>query len=102
EEMLLSGGNLVVHSGFSLARTFEVFKVNSWPNPSDTTFNIKLNSSNDEMVNIVVFDINNRVIRKDRFNPKDAYVFGDKLQSGLYFVQINQGSKIEIMRLIKY
>ncbi|MEH6538404.1 MAG: HYR domain-containing protein [Psychroserpens sp.] len=102
EEMLLSGGNLVVHSGFSLARTFEVFEVNSWPNPSDTTFNIKLNSTNDELVDIVVFDITNKVIRKDRFNPKDVYEFGDKLQSGLYFVQISQGSHMEIMRLIKY
>ncbi|MEH6538408.1 MAG: HYR domain-containing protein [Psychroserpens sp.] len=102
EEMLLSGGNLVVHSGFSLARTFEVFEVNSWPNPSDTTFNIKLNSTTDEMVDIIVFDITNKVIRKDKFDPKDVYVFGDKLQSGLYFVQISQGSNIEIMRLIKY
>ncbi|OUR94319.1 hypothetical protein A9Q87_01340 [Flavobacteriales bacterium 34_180_T64] len=102
EELTLTGGNLVVHSGFSNARLFEMFEVDSQPNPSDNVFNLKVKSSSDALVHVVVFDVNNKIVHTDEFNPKKEYEFGSKLQSGLYFVQVRQGSNIETIRLIKY
>ncbi|OUR92062.1 hypothetical protein A9Q87_08160, partial [Flavobacteriales bacterium 34_180_T64] len=102
DEMTLAGGNLVVHSGYSMARLIDVFEVLSWPNPTDSFFNLKINTNSQEMVKITIFDINSRLISHREFDPKEEYQFGNTLQSGSYFVRVSQGEKEEVIRLIKY
>lgn len=101
-EMTLAGGNLVVHGGFSVARIVDMFEVLSWPNPSNSFFNLKINTNSQEKVKIIVSDINNRLISQSEFDPGQEHQFGNNLQSGSYFVQISQGEKVEVIHLIKH
>jgi len=114
-EMQLSGGNLVVHSGFSLGDTttktvldtesnsFTGVEVKSWPNPSDSYFNIRLKTSNSvDLVNIKVFDVTNKLVYYNKFSPNFEFRFGENLEGGVYVVTVEQAGKIESIRLVKY
>lgn len=120
-EMQLIGGNLKVHSGFSLgnsttAKTTPIdnlidvndfdnytIELKSWPNPSDTYFNIRLNTNNNQdLVNVKVFDITNKLVYNDRIKPNLEYKFGENLEGGIYIIKVEQAGKIESVRLVKY
>ena len=113
DEMQLSGGNLVVHSGFSTtSRTApitdvdtvsDLFEVKTWPNPTDGYFNLELKTANRvDKVNIFVIDLNRRLVHVDKFDANQQYQFGDGLQSGIYFVRLSQANNTKTIRVIKY
>ncbi len=79
------------------------FGVTSWPNPSDTEFNIKLITENrsDKAV-IKVFDMNNKLVHTGEFEPTETYRFGKELQGGVYIIKVVQGKDSATDRLIKY
>ncbi|MFC4721385.1 T9SS type A sorting domain-containing protein [Geojedonia litorea] len=108
-EMQLSGGNLVVHSGFSLngryvkaETTFEGVELKSWPNPSKEYFNLKLKTQKTDKVQVEVFDINSRLVHKATIVPNEDYRFGEKLPGGVYLVNISQAGFVKTLRLVKY
>ncbi|SHJ03380.1 Por secretion system C-terminal sorting domain-containing protein, partial [Algibacter luteus] len=115
DELQLTGGNLKVHSGFSLGNTsskateplaeelFDSLELVSWPNPSDDYFILKLKSKNtvDKMY-IQVFDLNNRLVSFKTGIPNRDYKIGATLEAGLYFVTVTQGNATKIVKLIKH
>ncbi|MGB5418573.1 T9SS type A sorting domain-containing protein, partial [Algibacter sp.] len=115
DELQLTGGNLKVHSGFSLGDStskalepiveelFDSLELVSWPNPSDDYFNIKLKSKNTvEIIYIHVFDLNGRLISFKTGVPNREYKIGASLQAGLYFINVIQGNTSKQVKLIKY
>jgi hypothetical protein len=82
---------------------FDSFGITSWPNPSDTEFNVKLKTENlsDKAV-IKVFDMNNRLVHQSEFAPTQTYRFGKELPGGVYIVKVVQGKNSATDRLIKY
>jgi hypothetical protein len=110
DELQLSGGNLVVHSGFSLngryaapIESVNVIELKSWPNPSNLYFNVKLKTNNlTDRVTIQVFDTSNKRVHYQEFNPNQDYRFGENLQAGVYIVKITQSEFIQTLRLVKY
>src|SRR5690606_10035247 len=73
DELYLSGGNLIVHSGFNSGNTNQstggpdnnFLEVESWPNPSNDMFSILVNSTNTtEPIQYRVFDIAGRYIEE--------------------------------------
>ena len=113
DEMMLSAGNILVHSGFSLAKdvtvtpedpfTISNLEVLSWPNPSDSHFNIKLNTKNNvDKIDIQVYDVNNKLVHANKFEPYEEYRFGERLEAGVYIVKISQADKVYSVRLIKF
>ncbi len=79
------------------------FSVNSWPNPARDNFNIRITSNNsDELVKVQVLNIMGQQVISDSFNSNQVYEFGNKLESGLYFVKVSQGENLQILRLMKY
>ncbi len=115
-EMQLSGGNLLIHSGFSLggggAKGPDVvediddisnLEIKSWPNPSDGYFSIKINTTNNtDKIDIYVFDVTNKLVHQNQFEAEQEYQFGLRLESGVYIVKIYQANKIQFIRLVKY
>ncbi|WKK66356.1 choice-of-anchor tandem repeat GloVer-containing protein [Lutimonas zeaxanthinifaciens] len=111
----IGGGNVLVHSGFSLGYgetvvkatvnkeiIKDIFKVNSWPNPSDNYFNIEFKTSNfEDMINIYVFDLAGRMILKKQSLPNAKLELGSSFTSGIYLVKVIQGDKNEQLRLIR-
>ncbi|TVZ58856.1 putative secreted protein (Por secretion system target) [Flavobacteriaceae bacterium MAR_2010_105] len=109
-ELQLSGGNLVVHSGFSLNGryvkeevTIDTIELKSWPNPSDEYFYLRLKTKNlSDKVIVKVFDVANKMVHYNEFNPNQVYRFGENLSGGVYIVKVSQTGFIETLRLVKY
>ena len=79
------------------------FAVKSWPNPSKESFNIRISSDNTfDTIKVQVFDITGKTVHLDSMNANTAYVFGEKLGSGLYFVKVSQGNNVKTLKLMKY
>ena len=112
EEMVLSGGNLVVHSGFSLAAdvyidtsmldTEGLFEIVMDKNPFDITTTLTLKTDNkSSLVQYAVYDNNNKLLSYRVLAPSEKFVFGKGLRSGMYIVKVVQGKNVRIKRLIK-
>ena len=79
------------------------FNVKSWPNPTRDNFNIRINSNiSNELVKVQVLNIMGQIVISDSFNSNQDYKFGNKLESGLYFVKVSQGENLKVLRLMKY
>ena len=113
-EMLLSGGNLVVHSGFSssdssanrefdpIAIVSDTFEVTTWPNPSDKYFKLKLKSDNTkDRVEIHVFNAVGKLVHHEIGTSTQEFAFGKTFSIGTYMVHITQSNKQHRVRLIR-
>ena len=109
EELMLTAGNLVVHSDESKGKkptlrvsNQEFFEIKTNANPFETKGVIWLKSSNDlDPVEIVVWDINGKIIKKEVMHIDEQFMFGDKLESGIYIITVKQGGKTKSKRMIK-
>jgi len=118
DQMLLAGGNVVVHSGFNLGTVdassggksevvteiiaLDIFEVTAWPNPSKDIFNITLKSiNNEDKVEVFVFDMTGKLVHYDEGKANKNYQFGERFASGVYTVKVVQSNNSEFKRLIK-
>jgi hypothetical protein len=110
---LLGGGNLVVHSGFSVVqaapttgKTIQAsantnFEVTAYPNPSATNFNLVLKGSSKEATNIELFDVTGKLVKQYQFDYSEMIIFGDDLPAGAYTAEVQQGDQKKFVRVIK-
>ncbi len=92
----------IVAENNELPNTYN-FDINFWPNPSDSNFNLKVSSNNTAVqINIVVYDVNGRILHANSFDPQDTYQFGSELTAGIYFTKITQANKTEIIKVVKH
>jgi hypothetical protein len=83
--------------------SIEGFRIKTWPNPSNTNFNLDIKTNNKlDTVDIVVMDITGKRVHFETFNYNKAYTFGDNLKTGVYFVRVTQGINNKTIKLIKY
>lgn len=109
EEMVLSGGNIVIHSGFSSGsiesariQSDSTFEIKSDLNPFDNSALIYIESSDKfSLVTYSVFDGNNKFLYRKQLQPYQTFTFGEELKSGVYLVIAQQGKKIEQIKMIK-
>jgi PKD repeat protein len=80
---------------------FDEFSI--FPNPNQGTFNIKLNSSSNSAINVVVYDIrgrsifNNSYANTSRFNQ---VINLNTVQSGMYLVEVSDGERKAIKKIV--
>ncbi|MBK5272059.1 MAG: T9SS type A sorting domain-containing protein, partial [Bacteroidia bacterium] len=118
QQMNLSGGNLVVHSGFNLGGTeaskdalkAEVVEtlnpnlplnIKAYPNPSERFFNLFVESSNTETVHLKVYDLTGKLLYTTNGGANRTYRFGDGFISGVYIAEVQQGDKRKTVKLVK-
>jgi hypothetical protein len=118
QQMGLSGGNLVVHSGFNLNPTIttvttkidevdktapavDLFQVKAWPNPTEHHFTLITGSNTNEVVEVRIFDISGKQLKLLKARVGEAIQFGDDLTIGAYIAEIRQGNKRKMIKLIK-
>ena len=92
------------NEGSDVDKPGSIFEVKAWPNPTETVFNLKVLTENEndvDTVSIMVFDMSNKLVHQDTFNWNDEYAFGEKLDSGVYIVKITHGDQSDVLRLIK-
>jgi len=116
KQMNLTGGNLVVHSGFSVgtpATTNYVtrdaytepadqpFAVRAWPNPSERYFSLHVAGNLSDNVIIKVYDISGKQVFITSGAANHDYRFGDTFVAGVYIAEVQQGDKRSRIKLIK-
>ncbi|WP_191858648.1 T9SS type A sorting domain-containing protein [Hanstruepera ponticola] len=79
------------------------FDAVAWPNPSNTTFDMRIISpdvNNDAVV--YVYDMSNKLVHTATFRPDQKHTFGSDLDGGVYIVKVKQAKNSKVIRLIKY
>ena len=74
----------------------------AYPNPSATNFSIIIKANSDkEKITMQVVDMYGRIIETRNVNANSPIRFGDRYNSGTYFVRIMQGKEHKEIKLIK-
>jgi hypothetical protein len=121
EMMNLTGGNLVVHSGFNLGGNEQIvpkkigdlqlapvnamtrFDATAYPNPTTSQFNIKLESSNrQDEISIVVYSVNGKVVeQRQHLSAGQTIQLGGLYRPGVYILEMIQGNQRKQLKLVK-
>ena len=78
-----------------------IITINTYPNPSNAYFNLKINSDSQEDVNIEVMDLYGRKVYQSSGSINNTYSFGQNFIAGSYFVRVMQGNTKSIQKIIK-
>ncbi|MFN3968403.1 choice-of-anchor I family protein [Flavobacterium sp.] len=83
--------------------TNELFSAIAYPNPFAVTFAIDVNTSSKEMISIKVYDMVGRLIERIDTTADDleGLTIGNNYPSGVYNVNITNGSDIKTIRVVK-
>lgn len=75
----------------------------AFPNPSSTSFSLKLKGYNqNENIRMEVTDAVGRIVEvKEHLSSKSMLQFGSGYTPGIYFSRITQGSKVVMLKLVK-
>lgn len=90
----------------SLGRVAEVatsFKAQSYPNPFIGSFQLSVNTSSDESISVIVYDMLGKIVENKTVNTTDieTVTLGENYQSGIYNVIVSQGNDAKSIRVIK-
>ena len=120
QQMKLGGGNLVVHSGFSVGtttpavRTMAIiapvqaaplatsFTAKVLPNPSPNHFTFLFSSASGNEIKMNVMDNRGRLIeQRQRISPKQSLQIGRQYLPGIYYVEFLQDTNKVMIKLLK-
>ena len=71
-----------------------------YPNPSDNLFNLQIRSLKQEVVVIRIINAQGKIMNTHRGFP-GSYKIGENLLPGIYLVEVVQGSKKQMIKVIK-
>ncbi|MEI9947305.1 MAG: T9SS type A sorting domain-containing protein [Chitinophagaceae bacterium] len=91
--------NLIVNK--KIADPVNKLTVSAFPNPTQTFFNLKVESKSNELVQVKIFDINGRQLQYIPGTPGEVLKIGSKLAPGTYLVETRQGNERSIIKIIK-
>ena len=75
--------------------------VKVWPNPSNSQFELFVESTSDEKIDIVVYDMLGRIVSSIIVIDSPIVTFGDTLAAGTYLIEVFQGNEKRMLRVIK-
>ncbi len=80
----------------------EGFTVKVLPNPSFASFTLRIKSCSIEPMRMRVIDIRGRVIeQRNNINTSQDLILGQSYRSGLYLVELIQGTEKQVVKLLK-
>jgi hypothetical protein len=83
-------------------QTSASLKLNAYPNPSNGAFTLQLDGySMTDKVSVTVTDLMGRKVYQTEGTGKQQYRFGTNFISGMYNVQVIQGSEKKSLKLVK-
>ena len=73
------------------------------PNPFGDSFGLEVTTSNDQIIEVKVYDMLGKLIQSSRSNTSEIsqLTFGSNFPSGVYNVIVSQGEDIKTLRVIK-
>ncbi len=75
--------------------------VKVWPNPSNSQFELVVESASDEKIDIIVYDMLGRIVSSMAQVDSPLITFGETLAAGTYLVEVLQGNETRMLRVIK-
>ena len=72
-----------------------------FPNPSRQSFTLQLRSDKFENVHVKVMDLQGRILLNRSNVAQGSLSFGDNYPGGIYIVEVIQGNRRELIRLVK-
>jgi len=76
-------------------------ELNVYPNPSNSTFNFRLQTTNEELVNIKIFDMMGRLVQEYHSLSPDVMTIGENLTPGIYVAVVKQGEYQKNVKITK-
>ena len=75
----------------------------AYPNPFADNFMLEVSASTNEMIQVNVYDMLGKLVENHQVNVSDlsTFVIGDKFVSGVYNIEVIQGTQIERLRVVK-
>ena len=78
-----------------------VFKVTAYPNPSRSQFTLLVEGNKNEKVEVIVYDMMARMIKRIEKTDGEPILFGEELPSGEYLTIVKQGENMKAVNVIK-
>lgn len=78
-----------------------LLQVKAYPNPSSHEFTLTVESSTAKEIQVRVLDISGRLVKLMYTNPGQVLRFGQDLQAGIYFIDVLQANRREVLKVIK-
>lgn len=73
-----------------------------YPNPSNSTFNFRLQTESKELVTLQLFDISGRLVQEyQSLSPDNVITVGKNLDNGVYIAVITQGTIQKFIKIAK-
>lgn len=72
-----------------------------WPNPGDQYFNLDVESTSDERIDLYIHDASGQLVSVLNVTEKSSYRFGDDLKPGIYLATVRQGAKATTIKIVK-
>lgn len=81
--------------------TTEDNNIHLFPNPTTSSFVLRLPNQNNQPVNINIYSSEGKKLLNVRGLAKQVYTFGESLLSGTYLIEVKQGDKRTLLKAIK-
>jgi hypothetical protein len=72
-----------------------------WPLPTESFFNMSIQSASKETVMINIYDITGKKVQQLRGSPLETYRFGDTYVAGTYLIEVIQGTNRVTQKILK-
>jgi len=82
-------------------QTQNVLEVKVYPNPSSEYFSVLLPNENNEKTQLRLIDLSGRVVKAITNIPGNTVQFGQELTTGVYLLEVKDGDKRSVVKLIK-
>jgi hypothetical protein len=78
------------------------FEVAVYPNPTVNDFTLRVSTTGSEKINVRVLDIQGRELKRLTVMPNQTTTIGNELKAGSYMVEVSQGDKKNVQKLMKF
>jgi hypothetical protein len=76
--------------------------LNVHPNPTTSSFNVQVSTTDSRALDISVLDVEGRMIKSFKSAPYQTINIGNELKAGVYMVEVLQGNQKKVVRVVKY
>ena len=87
--------------GFVAGTEVELLETTVFPNPSATTFRLKVNANAKEQLQIRVFDVQGKPLNRFLMRAGEMQEFGNNLKPGVYFIEVISKGQRQVKQVTK-
>ena len=77
-------------------------EVKVFPNPTTSSFNVKVITLPTENVKVRLMDVQGRLLKTITINYNEILTFGSEFKAGVYLLEVKQGETVTTVRVVKY